>query len=70
MDKIETKLPCFDPKKHVFEVENFGRVSLAEVFAEPGTRTLTMMKLHLGSPHVAELTVAENRTNGKPPPPP
>ena len=70
VDKIETKLPGVDPKVHVFKVEGFGTVSLAEVFAEPGTRTLTMMKLHLGSPHVADLTVAEDRTNGKPPPPP
>jgi hypothetical protein len=43
---------------------------LAEIFAEPGTRTLTMMRLELGSPHVADLTTAEARINGQPPPPP
>jgi len=70
VDKIETKLPGVDPRKHVFEVPDFGKVSLAEVFAEYGTRTLTMLKLHLGSPHIADLTAAETRTNGQPPPPP
>ena len=70
VDRIDTKLPGVDPRKHVFEVPNFGKVSLAEVFAEPGTRTLTMLRLELGSPHVASLTAAEARTNGLPPPPP
>jgi len=69
-DKIETDLPGVDSRRHVFRVENFGTISLAEVFAEPGTRTLTMMHLQLGSPHVADLTAAETRTNGQPPPPP
>lgn len=69
VESIETKLPNVDPRRHVFKVENFGTISLAEIFAEPGTRTLTMIHLQLGSPHVADLTVAEARTNGQPPPP-
>lgn len=69
VDRIETKLPAVvDPRKHVFKVEGFGIVSLAEVFAEPGTRTLTMIRLQLGSPHVADLTATEARINGQPPP--
>jgi hypothetical protein len=69
VEKIETKLKGVDPKRHLIEVPNFGKIFLAEIFAEPGTRTLTMLRLELGSPHVADLTAAETRTNGQPTPP-
>jgi len=69
VDKIVTTLPDVDPKKHIFRVPNFGKIALAEVFAEPGRRVLTMMRLELGSPHVADITTAEASTNGKPSPP-
>jgi hypothetical protein len=70
VEKIETKLKGVDAKRHLIEVPNFGKIFLAEIFAEPGTRTLTMLRLELGSPHVANITAAETRTNGQPPPPP
>jgi hypothetical protein len=66
VEKIETKLKGV--KGHVITVENFGKIFLAEVFSYPGTRTLTMLRLELGSPHVADLTVSETGTNGQPPP--
>jgi len=69
VEKIETKLKGVDAKRHLIEVPNFGKVFLAEIFAEPGTRTLTMLRLELGSPHVADLIAAETRTNGQPTPP-
>jgi hypothetical protein len=69
VEKIETKLGGVDSKQHVIEVKNFGRIFLAEIFAAPGTRTLTMLKLELGSPHVADMTSCETTTNGQPPPP-
>jgi len=69
VEKIETKLKGVDPKRHLIEIPNFGKIFLAEIFAEPGTRTLTMIRLELGSPHVANATVAETRTNGQPTPP-
>jgi hypothetical protein len=69
VEKIETKLGGVDAKQHVIEVKNFGKIFLAEVFTSPGTRTLTMLRLELGSPHVANLTVAETTTNGQPMPP-
>ena len=69
VEKIETKLGGVDSKQHLIEVKNFGKIFLAELFAAPGTRTLTMLRLELGSPHVADLTVAETTTNGQPPPP-
>ena len=69
VEKIETKLKGVDAKRHLIEVPNFGKIFLAEIFAEPGTRTLTMLRLELGSPHVADATAAETRTNGQPSPP-
>jgi hypothetical protein len=69
VEKIETKLSGVDVKQHLIEVKNFGKIFLAEVFASPGMRTLTMLRLELGSPHVAELTAAEASTNGTPYPP-
>ena len=70
VEKIETKLKGVDARQHLIEVKNFGKIYLAEIFAEPGTRTLTMLRLELGSPHVADITTAETTTNGQPPPPP
>jgi len=69
VEKIETKLKGVDVKQHVIKVENFGKIFLAEVFTYPGTRTLTMLRLELGSPHVADITAAETITNGQPTPP-
>lgn len=68
VEKIETKLKGVDPKDHVIVVKNFGKIFLAEVFSYPGTRTLTMLRLELGSPHVADVTAAETGGNGQPPP--
>jgi len=70
VEKIDTKLKGVDAKRHFIEVKNFGKIFLAEIFAYPGTKTLTMLRLELGSPHVADLTIAQATTNGLPPPPP
>jgi hypothetical protein len=67
VERIQTDPKGIDTKQHVIEVKNFGKIFLAEVFATPGTRTLTMLRLELGSPHVAELTAAEASSNGWPP---
>ncbi len=69
VEKIDTKLKGVDLKHHLIEVKNFGKIFLAEIFAYPGTITLTMLRLELGSPHVADITVAETGGNGKPSPP-
>jgi hypothetical protein len=70
VEKIVSDLP-FIPKDggYVFEVPNFGKVTVAEIFAEPAARTLTMLHLELGSPQTGNFTIAEGGTNGKPPPP-
>ena len=69
VEKIETKLKGVDGGQHLIEVKDFGKIFLAEIFAEPGTRTLTMLRLELGSPHVANSTAGETTTNGQPTPP-
>jgi hypothetical protein len=69
VDTIESDLPGVNRLQHVIEVEGFGKIYLAEIFAAEGERTLTMIRLNLGSPHVAALTVAEANTNGQPMPP-
>jgi hypothetical protein len=71
VDKIETKLSGADAKHHVITIKNFGKIFLAEIFTEPGTKTLTMLRLELGSPHVASIAAGESVTNGQgqdPPP--
>jgi len=69
VEKIDTRLKGVDVKRHLIEVKDFGKIFLAEVYAYPGTRTLTMLRLELGSPHVADITAAETITNGAPSPP-
>jgi len=69
VEKIETRLKGVDAKRHLIEVKDFGKIFLAEVLAYPGTKTLTMLRLELGSPHVADLTVAQTGGNGQPSPP-
>jgi len=69
VEKIETKLPGAKAVGHTLIVPHLGKIAFAEIFAEEGSRTLTMMRLELGSPDGAKLTVAETRTNGKPMPP-
>jgi hypothetical protein len=70
VEKLVTDLP-YVPKDggYIFEVPNFGKVTIAEIFAEPAARTLTMLHLELGSPQTGNFTVAEGGTNGKPSPP-
>jgi hypothetical protein len=56
--------------RHVLKVAHLGTISFGEVFATPGSRTLTMARMHLGSPDGATLTLAQACTNGRPWPPP
>jgi hypothetical protein len=70
VEKIETDLPGAEIRGHTIRIPHFGLISLAEVFAVPGTRTLTMIRLHLGSPTAGQLTGAEVLSQGQPWPPP
>lgn len=72
VEKIETDLtglPGFEIRGHILRVPHFGEIALAEVFAEPGTITLTMLRFKLGSPDGGSGTGGETRTNGQPLPP-
>jgi hypothetical protein len=75
VDKIEVdpglrKLKGFEINGHILTVPHFGKIALAEVLAEPGTITLTMIRMELGSPDGGSGTGAQTRTNGLPVPPP
>jgi hypothetical protein len=71
VESIETDLPKAPGSHgHILEVPNFGKVTIAEIFAVQGSRTLTMLHLELGSPQTANMTVSEAGTNGRPWPPP
>ncbi len=65
VEKIETEFPGLDKTKHVLEIPHFGVISLAEIFAEPSRRVLTMLGLKLGSPDGADLVAAQAATNGQ-----
>ncbi len=75
VDRIEVdaslrKLPGFEIDGHVLHIPHFGEIALAELFAEPGALTLTMLRFNLGSPDGGGGTGGETGTNGKPMPPP
>jgi len=63
-EKIQTDLPGAELDGHVLRIPHFGSIAFAEVFAEPGTKTLTMLGLTLGSPDGGTVTTAETRING------
>jgi len=72
VENIEpAELPGVERKgRHILKIKHFGTISFAEVLATAGERTLTMMRLHLGSPDGGLMTVAESCSNGRPWPPP
>jgi len=69
VDKIETDLPGLEKNGHILRIPHFGVISLAEIFAVPGTRTLTMLRLKIGSPDAGVATGAEVLSQGQPMPP-
>jgi hypothetical protein len=69
VDKIETDIPGLVKNGHILRIPHFGEIALAEVFAVPGTRTLTMIRLKIGSPDAGVATGAEVLSQGQPMPP-
>lgn len=55
--------------RHRLHVREFGNVYLGEVLFQRGQKTLTMLRIELGSPHGAGLTVVQADSNGRPWPP-
>jgi hypothetical protein len=71
VEEIETDFPglsAADKKKHIIYFPHFGEIAFAEVLSEHATKTLTMLRFHLGCPNEASGTTAQTRTNGQPPP--
>ena len=58
---IKTTCPGVKRRGHLLEVPQFGKIFLAEVVAEHGTRSLTMLRLELGSPPAARSRSATSR---------
>lgn len=56
--------------RRTLKIKHFGSIAFAEVLATAGERTLTMMRVHLGSPDGGLLSVTECCSNGRPWPPP
>ncbi|HME11526.1 MAG TPA: choice-of-anchor P family protein [Candidatus Acidoferrum sp.] len=69
---LAAEAPGVTAKGHVITVPHFGKVYLAEVLIEHFRRTLTMIRLELGSPVGGSGVVAQSGSNGRtyPPPPP
>lgn len=53
--------------RHRFHVVDFGDIFLAEVLCQHGRKTLTMLRVELGSPSGGGLTGPEACSNGLPP---
>jgi hypothetical protein len=53
--------------RHAYHVVDFGDVFLAEVLCQHGRKTLTMLRIELGSPNGGSFTAAEGGSNGWPP---
>jgi len=69
VEEIKTDLPGLEKRGHILRIPHFGEIAVAEVFAAFGTRTLTMLRLKLGSPTSSTATVTECLINGLPSPP-
>ncbi|HKV04608.1 MAG TPA: hypothetical protein VJO53_05820 [Candidatus Acidoferrales bacterium] len=61
---VRMNCPEITRRGHALIVPQFGKVFLAEVLAQPGRRTLTMLRLELGSPITGDLTVSGGLING------
>jgi hypothetical protein len=61
---MKTSCPGVKRHGHVFVVPQFGKIFVGEVMAKHGTRTLTMLRLELGSPVMSNASVAEVYVNG------
>lgn len=53
--------------RHRFHIRDFGSIFLAEALFQHGRKTLTMLRVELGSPNGGGVTGAEATINGEPP---
>lgn len=52
---------------HGFDVVDFGKIFLGEILCQHGRKTLTMLRVVLGSPNGGGFNVVEGTSNGWPP---
>ncbi|HTX16269.1 MAG TPA: choice-of-anchor P family protein [Candidatus Baltobacteraceae bacterium] len=64
--KMTTTCPGVKREGHGFVVPEFGKVFVAEMLAKHGCRTLTMLRLEMGSPVSGSGTVSQAAVNGNP----
>ena len=62
---MKTNCPGVKRHGHVFVVPQFGKIFLGEVLAKHGMRTLTMLRLELGSPVTASAVGGQVVVNGQ-----
>lgn len=67
--ELQINCPGVEPRGHGFHVKGFGNVFLGEVMIKHGEKTLTMIRLELGSAVGGTGTVVEASSNGSPWPP-
>jgi hypothetical protein len=65
VEEIETDIPGATREGHLLRIPHFGEIAFAEIFADPGTRSLTMMRRNLGSPDGGSMVVSQGRINGQ-----
>jgi hypothetical protein len=63
---MKTSAPGVRPEGHAFSVHHFGKVYVAETLIGRCKRTLTMLRLELGSPVSGSQTAAQVVGNGEP----
>jgi hypothetical protein len=68
--EIRTTCPGVTIRAHVIDVPQFGKIYVAEVIAEHSQRTLTMLRMELGSPTSGPINAGQVQGNGQPYPPP
>jgi hypothetical protein len=67
-DKKKFIPPGVEPiGRHAYHVVDFGDVFLSEVLCQHGRKTLTMLRIELGSPNGGGFIAAEADSNGWPP---
>lgn len=52
---------------HRLVVREFGKIHLAEIQYQHSQKTLTMIRIELGSPNAGDVTVTQGSSNGRPP---
>jgi hypothetical protein len=63
---IDLKCPGVTVDGYVITVPQFGKIFVAEVISWEGTRSISMLRFQLGSPHEGQLIAAGGKTNGTP----